>query len=151
MVVKVGDKEYETIEEWFAAMEEKSRNRPWYQKKYDSFKWKVARSRVFWRHKVPQGVHNIIKWAPVIWQDRDWDYTYIYHILAYKFNEMSKLHENYGIAENSKLYSEQLKYASELAQKLADDEWLYDFDEKHQEKTDEFWSYINKNIGGWWD
>lgn len=151
MVVKVGDKTYNTVDEWFAAMEEKSRNRPWYQKKYDSFKSKISRKKDFWRYEVPQGIRNIIKWAPVIWKDRDYDHTYIYHLLAFKFSEMAEVHEKYGIKVDSKHCAEQLRYAADLAQRLGDEKWLFDFDEKHQEKTDEFWNYINKNIHGWWD
>jgi hypothetical protein len=36
------------------------------------------------------GVKNLIKWFPIIWNDRDWDHTFIYKILQFKLTQQSK-------------------------------------------------------------
>jgi hypothetical protein len=38
------------------------------------------------------GVRNLIKWFPVIWKDRDWDFSYIYKVLQFKLEQQA-----YGI------------------------------------------------------
>ncbi len=37
------------------------------------------------------GVKNLIKWFPIIWKDRDWDYHYLMIMLRYKLICMEKL------------------------------------------------------------
>ena len=29
-------------------------------------------------------IRNLIRWTPIIWKDRDWDYYFIYEILKHK-------------------------------------------------------------------
>ena len=33
---------------------------------------------------------NLIKWFPIIWNDRDWDHAYVEDILLFKLNNMYK-------------------------------------------------------------
>lgn len=54
---------------------------------------------LFWKFEYryyPQnftrGVKNLIKWAPVIWKDRDWDNTFFFEIIKFKISKMSKYH-----------------------------------------------------------
>lgn len=35
-------------------------------------------------------IKNLIKWFPIIWQDRDWDHGYVEDILLFKLNNMYK-------------------------------------------------------------
>jgi hypothetical protein len=35
------------------------------------------------------GITNLWKWAPVIWQDRDWDHYYIYAVLIHKLEKQA--------------------------------------------------------------
>ena len=39
-------------------------------------------------------IKNLIKWFPIIWRDRDWDYAYIEDILLFKLNNMHKRFSN---------------------------------------------------------
>ena len=39
------------------------------------------------------GVGNLIKWAPVIWKDRDWDQHYILEVLKFKIKKTANLFE----------------------------------------------------------
>lgn len=35
-----------------------------------------------------QGIKNIIKWFPLIYKDRDWDYHFLLKIMEFKFNKI---------------------------------------------------------------
>ena len=35
-------------------------------------------------------IKNLIKWFPIIWQDRDWDHGYVEDMLLFKLNNMYK-------------------------------------------------------------
>lgn len=37
-----------------------------------------------------KGISNIIKWFPIIWKDRDYDYKYIYDLLEFKLRDQAK-------------------------------------------------------------
>ena len=39
-------------------------------------------------------VKNLIKWFPIIWNDRDWDSVYIEEMLLFKLNNMYKRFSN---------------------------------------------------------
>lgn len=43
-----------------------------------------------------RSVKNLIKWLPVIWRDRDWDYYYINELLIQKLSHMIVYFENNG-------------------------------------------------------
>jgi hypothetical protein len=46
------------------------------------------------RYNIPTGVANLIKWLPVVWKDRDWDFTSVYDILRFKIENMSNYIDN---------------------------------------------------------
>lgn len=35
-------------------------------------------------------IKNIIKWSPTLWNDRDWDHSYIFEVLKFKIEQTSK-------------------------------------------------------------
>lgn len=50
----------------------------------------------WWWYDLKYGVLNLIKWFPVIWQDRNWDYHFWIRINIKKLEEMEKLLRNHG-------------------------------------------------------
>jgi hypothetical protein len=42
------------------------------------------------RYDIPYGIWNIVKWLPIIWKDRNWDYIYILIIMYKKLSLMEK-------------------------------------------------------------
>jgi hypothetical protein len=70
------------------------------------------------------GIENIIKWFPVIWQDRDWSQNYIYRILYYKFRNMEYHHKKYSDSVNSPEVAKELMVAKNLCKRLADGNYL---------------------------
>jgi hypothetical protein len=44
-----------------------------------------------------RGVKNLWKWLPTVWQDRDWDPSYIYKVLQFKLEQQA-----YGISSRDR-------------------------------------------------
>jgi len=36
------------------------------------------------------GISNLIKWAPIIWRDRDWGHAFFWEVLKFKLERMEK-------------------------------------------------------------
>ena len=92
---------------------------------YWEIRWHVKQhSRVYRAYKNSKyGIRNLIKWFPVIWRDRDWDEFYLLKLLSFKFKNMSDLHLKYGVSENSKEIAKHLKELSELANRIAEQDY----------------------------
>jgi hypothetical protein len=43
-----------------------------------------------WLKEIINGISNIIKWAPIIYKDRNWDYRYIFEMLKFKLIQQRK-------------------------------------------------------------
>lgn len=48
------------------------------------------------------GIINLIKWFPIIWKDRDWDYGFILDILKFKLTNVENMFRYYGNHVDSK-------------------------------------------------
>jgi hypothetical protein len=68
----------------------------WYWGLYRWFKWKFPHF-----HKtLYQGIKNLIKWAPVIYHDRDWDYSFTFKILKFKLENTKEHFEKHRYFES---------------------------------------------------
>lgn len=101
---------------------------------------------------VKTGIKNLIKWFPIIWKDRDWDYYFIYAILHKKLNNMEKFYSSdKAWASDSKDVAEQIKEAKVLCKRLMDEDYINIVDKKKEEDKNKLFDIINKNINNWWD
>ena len=89
-----------------------------------------------------QGVKNLYKWFPTIWNDRDWDGHYIYEILRVKLENQAYCIGNESRHVNSKRDVERMLLCSRLIQIQQEDlyeiEYLdYIKEDHHMIPTDE--------------
>lgn len=42
-----------------------------------------------------ENIYHVLHWIPVIWKDRDWDYSFIYFLLEFKLKNMIHFFKNY--------------------------------------------------------
>ena len=130
--------------------------------------WKFFRS-------IKYGIQNIIKWFPVIWQDRDWDHWFILKIFHFKLNEVEKFQRKYGNSvthekkwgdsefiftpiKGNKGYSsldlkvEKANTEEEKKQESKERSILYKHsDALKQQDLDMLFKHMRKYIEGWWD
>lgn len=65
----------------------------------------------FLRYEVPQGVRNVLYWAPVVWRLRAWDYTYLMRVMIHALRDMEDLHKKYSHAADPSKIIRQLSIA----------------------------------------
>jgi len=75
---------------------------------------------------IKSGFKNLFIWFPIIWQDRNWDYWFLFRIILFKLKLMEKSLEEGQI-------SKKLHICILLLQRLIDDDYetkLFDLHEK---------------------
>lgn len=63
---------------------------------------------------------DLIAWLPIIWHDRDWDYAYLYRIMAFKLRRMQRLMETYGYHVTSERDAVDMKVCAHILERLAE-------------------------------
>ena len=108
----------------------------------------VEKIKDFFRN-IKLGIPNLIKWAPTIWSDRDWDQYFLYVILQFKLKQMEKLHREYGITLNAEEYANQMKTCILLLDRIIESDYLMNALKPHEKKWGEtkldFKKIPNKN------
>jgi len=87
---------------------------------------------------IKSGTTNLIKYFPIIWNDRQWDYYYIYVILHKKLELMDKFfNSDKSYTSKSEGITEQIQEVKLLCEKLMNDNYLEEalkpFEEKYGE------------------
>ena len=103
-----------------------------------------------------EGVIRVFKWLPVIWKDRDFDEHYMVEILQFKLQQMAELHMKHGVTVSRYETAQELLQAIHLLEltKLEDLDEELDLTQQEQlqkDRTQKAFSYIAKNMNGWWD
>ena len=70
-------------------------------------------------------IGKLIRYFPIIWCDEDYDWTYIYCLLAYKLQRMSDGFYEWGHHVNSDNYAREMKIAAALCKRIADSDYIF--------------------------
>ena len=80
------------------------------------------------------GIENLIKWFPIIWRDRNWDYHFIYVILKHKLHLTEKHIRGHNNHTSSEKDANQIKKCVLLLDRLIADDYhemaFKEYDEK---------------------
>jgi hypothetical protein len=87
------------------------------------------------------GFKNLIKWFPIIWKDRDWDYHFFYDMMRYKLNNMEKSIYN-GMHIGCEKESKHIKICVNLLDRLIEDKYSDNAHEIHKKK----WGKCNMSL-----
>ena len=71
------------------------------------------------------GVHNIIKWIPVLYKDRDWDFYFVYVMLQKKLEFTEEAIRNSSL-QNAEFYANKIRTAIRLIEIVRDEKYLDD-------------------------
>jgi hypothetical protein len=77
----------------------------------------------FFKHDIPYGTKNLIRWFPVIWKDRNWDHIFIYKIFRHKLYLQQKhirTHDNHLSAKSD---ADKIMICVHLLDRLINDEY----------------------------
>lgn len=116
--------------------------------------------RNFW-----YGIKNIIRWAPVIWDDVDWDWTSLATIMEYKLRRSAHLEETIGHHTTSLHDAHDMKICANILKRLLDDNYWENaiirfgatpqaakFSMEQQAYDQRYLGLIiGKHLTGWWD
>jgi hypothetical protein len=70
------------------------------------------------------GIAAIIRWLPIIWHDRNWDWVYLARVMRAKLLWMADLEEKYGHHTTSLRDARQQRICAELLRRLIEDEYF---------------------------
>ncbi len=111
-------------------------------------------------------VKHIIRWIPVLWKDRDWDYYYIFEILKTKLKFQSEHFRKHGYHVSSERDAERMELCIRLIDKVQNEYYLdeqlmkkdpiIDKDienaiRKHDKAKKLLFNILENNIESWWD
>lgn len=97
--------------------------------------------RLWWKfegryyHKnLYRGIKNLFKWLPVIWNDRDWDHSYIFKILEHKLKSQAKYTGDRDIHVSAKRDEEIMLTCVKLMERVREGYYEGEYSDYHQTK-----------------
>ena len=112
---------------------------------------------------IPENIHNLIIWIPVIWNDEQWDYDYLYKILHKKLSLMENyFKEGNSSSVNAHKKEKQIKIARILCERLLYRDYLQGenvkgiaarklLKAKEDADREYLFNHIKNKIETWWD
>ena len=74
--------------------------------------------------EIKEGVRNIKSWLPIIWKDRQYDYSFLLTIMIHKLILMSEFfNSDETYSADAKLYAEQIKEAGAMLNYINNSEY----------------------------
>lgn len=118
----------------FEQWESERKNKSWIKRKIESIHlWWYHDGRYYHKDFI-QGVKNIWKWLPIIWKDRNYDYSYIYTILEHKLKLQSDYIGGRDIHTSAKRYSEVMMTCVRLIDKCREGYYESEYSDFHKSK-----------------
>jgi hypothetical protein len=117
------------------------------------------------KQKIKQ-LRKLIRWIPIIWKDRDWDYYFVYEILKQKLIDTEAYIRKDGLHVFNEYDADNILKAIEMIEKVQTEyhldkylseakEWTAKGIDKstkdHEQARQELFQYLNDNIEKWWD
>ena len=138
---------------------------------YRKIKRKIKKIKDYFLYDFKRGILNLIKWFPIVWSDRDFDYYYIYKVLYFKINDIKEHIKTHGIHVNFSRDVKNMEIVLDLIKRLMDDEYLdsktknkfnelrginpkmaYDYEsEVKKQYKDLLYKILRKHLEHWWD
>ncbi len=109
---------------------------------------------------------NVIKWIPVIWRDRYWDWCFLFKIIEFKLRMDSKKYNKWGSHVNSDRDAKRMLVCAELLKRMIDNNYEDTRTEIGEHSVDNMVNYedymrdqdlkymfkiMEKHVFKWWD
>lgn len=120
----------------YAAMRGKG---PWFEAKYHALS--VWDDFIHPARCVLYGLRNLYAYAPLIWHDRDWDYSSMLDLWELKFRRMAHQHLVYGNHVGHEEMARTLRVAASLCQRIREDNYADADHERHAKRWGQLGHY----------
>jgi len=98
-------------------------------KRVKDFLWQ----NIGWRIKfIYNRIHNVYRWLPIIWKDRDWDSWHIYTILQTKLKHQSEYIEYEDRHTRAKYDAQRMLTCVRLIEKIKEESYADEYMEYHE-------------------
>ena len=103
---------------------------------------------------------RILAWLPLLWNDSEFDQSYLLTVLAFKLRRMSEYHTNMGHTQNRLRTAHQLTQAAVLCERMAAEDYGFSPQGDYQIKKEEYQykqdlgrlcELFRKHLRTWWD
>jgi len=140
---------------------------PWHQRwQYSDIWWSI--SRFFDRirnlpNEIHLGLRNVIRYLPIIWRDRDWDWCYLAILMEAKLKHISASTSDWHVMGAPRT-ARQTRICAHLLQRIVEDDYLRDSEKRlcgsaaylaaAQQRKDDleyFAKILSRHMLGWWD
>lgn len=95
---------------------------------------KLSDIRIFFRN-IFDGIKNLIKWFPIIWKDRDWDYYFIYDVLKFKLKNTATYIGNRDYHTRAQRDSETMNLCVRLINMIQDDYYSLEYFDYYKDNS----------------
>ena len=110
------------------------------------------------------GVRNLIRWTPVIWDDRDYDWEYLARVMSWKMRRMADCLESGFVVDGSK-NAQDLRTCANLLDRVREQDGYWDdpskpwlepgsgarLEARHQADLELFCKIFGRKLRTWWD
>jgi len=108
-----------------------------------------------WLHyDLPYGIQNLIKFFPLVWNDRNWDWAYLYRLMQFKLEGMAKDTRKFGYHTNDIRYARHMELTAKVLGRLIEDDYLLSNKkgwQKREARDKKFvFDMMRKYSKGWW-
>jgi len=79
-------------------------------------------------------IKRLLRWLPIIWNDQDWDYGFLYVILRHKLSMMAEFFaSDLPHLEGAREVEDQLNYCIHLIDRITTYNYYEEYDREHKE------------------
>lgn len=101
--------------------------------------WRTLKSSVsyfYWEYVygVIRFLRNLWAWRGILWNDRDWDFTYIYQVIAFKLRKQADSMEKHGLHTHKARDAKRMRTCAALMERACED---YLLNNPYHKKADE--------------
>ena len=79
-----------------------------------------------------QGIRNLIKWFPLVWKDRDWDYSFTYNMLKFKMEQQANHLSGNSIFVDSTAYANHARTIAKLIERIRENHYGVEYFDYHE-------------------
>ena len=100
--------------------------------------------------EIVEGYRNLSYFLPLIWDDKDYDWTYILILLVAKLRKQAAFTAEHGCHARSKQDARLMIYVANIFDRVAKDEY-HDSGAQVEFDLRRAFGLLEKNIRNWWD